>query len=195
MHTGRAEFAAWLGFLLLLSAVSARAEVIEIEPDGTTITHTGSSLLSRHSGEIEHVQSRQVKPPPPVLHAAASRHQIAEALVAAVAWQESHWRQRAVSTKGARGLMQLMPETAKTLGVNAGDPDGNAEGGAAYLRQLLQRFDGDITLALAAYNAGPAAVIRYGGVPPYPETQKYVAAVLDHLADISLTQSSSGAPQ
>jgi hypothetical protein len=195
MHTGKAEIAARVGFLLFLSAVSARAEVIEVEPDGTTITHTGPSLLSSRSGEIEHVQSPQVKPPPPALHAAASRHDIADALVAAVAWQESHWRQAAISPKGARGLMQLMPATAKTLGVNAGDPDGNAEGGAAYLRQLLQRFDGDITLALAAYNAGPAAVIRYGGVPPYPETQKYVAAVLDRLADISLTQSPSGAPQ
>jgi soluble lytic murein transglycosylase-like protein len=195
MHTGKAEIAARVGFLLFLSAVSARAEVIEVELDGTTITHTGPSLLSSRSGEIEHVQSPQVKPPPPALHAAASRHDIADALVAAVAWQESHWRQAAISPKGARGLMQLMPATAKTLGVNAGDPDGNAEGGAAYLRQLLQRFDGDITLALAAYNAGPAAVIRYGGVPPYPETQKYVAAVLDRLADISLTQSPSGAPQ
>src|SRR5205823_11361908 len=130
---------------------------------------------------------------PQALHAAASRHALSDALVASVAWQESHWRQISVSAKGAQGLMQLMPSTANILGVNARDADQNAEGGAAYLAQLLQRFDGDIARALAAYNAGPAAVIRYGGIPPYPETQKYVAAVLDHLADISLTQSSSRA--
>ncbi len=88
--------------------------------------------------------------------------------------------------------MQLMPATAESLGVNAGNADSNADGGAAYLQQLLQRFDGDIPRALAAYNAGPAAVIRYGGVPPYPETQKYVAAVLDRLADISLNQTPGG---
>jgi soluble lytic murein transglycosylase-like protein len=182
--------------MFLVVADAASADVIEIEPDGTAVNYSGPSAslaspILRGGIRMDRISTARL---PATLRTAANRQGIADALVAAVAWQESHWRQRAVSTKGARGLMQLMPETAKTLGVNAGDPDGNAEGGAAYLRQLLQRFDGDITLALAAYNAGPAAVIRYGGVPPFPETQKYVAVILDHLADISLTQSFPGAP-
>jgi soluble lytic murein transglycosylase-like protein len=167
--------------------------VIEVEPDGTTVTYSGPARPSPEP------LSQPAQVPNGVaaaaLRTAATRHGIADALIAAVAWQESHWRQSAVSPKGARGLMQLMPTTAKILHVNAADQNGNADGGATYLRQLLQQFDGDIPRTLAAYNAGPAAVIRYGGVPPYPETQKYVAAILDHLADVSLTQTSFGGLQ
>ena len=93
--------------------------------------------------------------------------------------------QSAVSPKGARGVMQLMPETAESLGVNADDLGDNIEGGTAYLSQLLQRYDGDLMRALAAYNAGPAAVERHGGIPPYSETQDFVAAVLDRLATMT----------
>lgn len=82
--------------------------------------------------------------------------------------------------------MQLMPNTARQLGVDPRNPLSNLDGGSAYLRDQLNRFGGRIDLALAAYNAGPEAVRRYGGVPPYRETQAYVAASLDRLADISL---------
>ena len=99
-----------------------------------------------------------------------------------MAWQESRLHQEAVSPKGARGVMQLMPQTAHDLGVNAASLDGNINGGAAYLAQMMQRFDGDIIKSLAAYNAGPEAVARYGGVPPYRETQDYVNAILGRLA-------------
>jgi soluble lytic murein transglycosylase-like protein len=197
MHTGRTETAAWLGLFVFLFAGAAGADVIEVEPDGTTVTYSGRSASPPSpvfSGEQRTGRTSRLRLPAS-LHAAASQHDIADALVGAVAWQESRWRQSAISARGARGLMQLMPSTAKSLGVNAADPDGNANGGAAYLEQLLRRFDGDVVRALAAYNAGPAAVIRYGGIPPYPETQKYVAAILDHLADISVNQSSSGASQ
>jgi len=88
--------------------------------------------------------------------------------------------------------MQLMPATAAALHVSANEIEGNVDGGARYLSDLMQRFHGDLASALAAYNAGPAAVVRYGGVPPYSETQKYVAAVLDTLADFSLNQQQSG---
>jgi soluble lytic murein transglycosylase-like protein len=93
---------------------------------------------------------------------------------------ESGFRPEAVSEDGAMGLTQLMPATAARLGVLAPlDPLANLEGGAKYLREQLDRFSGDLSLALAAYNAGPGAVARHGGVPPYAETQRFVSRVLD----------------
>jgi hypothetical protein len=100
-------------------------------------------------------------------------------LVEALIRVESAFNSRAVSSKGAMGLMQLMPGTAIELGVeNAFDVEENLRGGTAYLRSLLDRFSGDLTLALAGYNAGPGAVEKYRGVPPYPETTDYVRRVL-----------------
>jgi soluble lytic murein transglycosylase-like protein len=100
-------------------------------------------------------------------------------LVEAVIRVESAFNARALSHKGAMGLMQLMPDTADDLGVeNAFDVDENLRGGTTYLRQLLDRFDGDVELALAGYNAGPGAVEKYRGVPPYRETSDYVRRIL-----------------
>jgi soluble lytic murein transglycosylase-like protein len=100
-------------------------------------------------------------------------------LVEALIRAESAFNARALSNKGAMGLMQLMPGTASELGVeNAFDVEENLRGGTTYLRSLLDRFSGDVTLALAGYNAGPAAVEKYGGVPPYPETTAYVRRIL-----------------
>lgn len=108
----------------------------------------------------------------------AARYELDPLLVSAVVGIESAWNPEAVSVKGAIGLMQLMPETARILGVDPWDPEGNLDGGSRYLRSLLDRFDGDLELALAGYNAGPLAVERYEGVPPYPETVAYVERVL-----------------
>lgn len=109
---------------------------------------------------------------------AAERYGLPPSLVKAVVEAESSGVQDALSRAGAQGLMQLMPATARELGVvDPFDPAQNIDGGTRYLAQLLQRFEGDTDLALAAYNAGPGAVERHGGVPPYPETERYVRKV------------------
>jgi len=112
------------------------------------------------------------------IHDAARAHGVDPRLVAAVARRESAFNANAVSNAGACGVMQLMPATAQYLGVrNVFDPRENIFGGARYLRTLLDTFNGDIDLTLAAYNAGPGAVEKHHGVPPYRETKAYVAAV------------------
>ncbi len=116
------------------------------------------------------------------LEAGATAAELSPDLVEAVAWNESRLRPGLVSRAGAVGEMQLMPSTARTLGVDPNDSRQNYRGGAAYLARLLRRYDGDTIRALAAYNAGPGAVDRYGGLPPYRETRAYVAAVLERMS-------------
>ena len=109
----------------------------------------------------------------------AVRYDIQPILVAAIVEAESEFNPRAVSRRGAQGLMQLMPRTASSLGVrNVFDPRENIEGGVRHLRYLLDRYPGNVPLALAAYNAGEKAVDYYGGIPPYAETQQYVQKIL-----------------
>ena len=114
-----------------------------------------------------------------VIKAASGTYRLDPDLVNSVIRAESGFNVRAVSPKGAQGLMQLMPQTASELGVrNAFDPRANVEGGTRYLRELLERYNFDIVKALAAYNAGPQRVEQYGGVPPYYETKVYVARIV-----------------
>jgi soluble lytic murein transglycosylase-like protein len=122
---------------------------------------------------------------------AAAQYGISSDLVDAVAWQESRYNPRARSSAGAIGVMQLMPGTARTLGVtNPHDVRQNVAGGAAYLRAQLERFGNNVPLALAAYNAGPGAVMKYGGIPPYRETQNYVRQIMRRLSATSLQRNS-----
>jgi len=131
-------------------------------------------------------------PPPPApktpddfAAAAAKLYSLPEAFVRSVMRAESGFQLHALSPKGAIGLMQLMPGTARDLGVNPHDPEQNAMGGAKYLRDLLERYEGrpdQVLLALAAYNAGPAAVEKYHGVPPFAETYQYIWRVVNRWA-------------
>jgi soluble lytic murein transglycosylase-like protein len=131
--------------------------------------------LSAPAGETPH----HSQPMNEVINAVSSRHHLDPDLINSVIHAESGFNPKAVSPKGAQGLMQLMPQTASKLGVdNAFDPSANVEGGTRYLRELLERYNFDLIKALAAYNAGPQRVEQYHGVPPYYETQAYVARII-----------------
>jgi soluble lytic murein transglycosylase-like protein len=116
-----------------------------------------------------------------LIAAAAGRHKVDYALIKAIIKAESNFDHRAVSPKGAQGLMQLMPQTASSLQVrDSFEPEDNIEGGVRYLRYLIHVYGGDLRLALAAYNAGEKAVARHRGIPPFAETRTYVRRVLEH---------------
>jgi len=149
----------------------AAADLASIEPEEIFAANPAPLLLAAPYAEL--------------IRAAASRHGVDEKLIANVIAVESNFNPRAVSRKRAQGLMQLMPRTSARFSVtNVFDAAQNIEAGTRYLKELLDRFGGDTLLALAAYNAGPDMVARYGGIPPFRETQQYVRRIAALLADL-----------
>lgn len=146
---------------------------------------TAPSVILPNKEVCEQSADTGTKPPPPPYHRlilrAARQHELDPALLRAVIMAESSYNPNAVSNRGARGLMQLMPRTAAELGVkNCFDPEQNINGGARYLRKLLDRFDNDVQLALAAYNAGSRYVRKYNGIPPFRATHLYIKKVIKY---------------
>ena len=193
--------------MLLGLAVEARADVLELGADGArwvtgplagrpAAGGAGSVEAASAPVVVEGLQLPDHVIADPARHAAgipprytakiaelAARYDLSPSLLEALVWQESRWQENARSPVGARGLAQLMPGTARYLGVNSDDPFQNLEGGARYLREQLDRFGGDLEKALAAYNAGPGRVERAGGIPNIRETQNYVAAIIARLSN------------
>ena len=157
------------GFAAQLASVTGTpAAAATTDTPATTGAGAGTGASTPYAAEID---------------AAAAKYNVDPALLRGLIRQESNFNANATSPAGARGLTQLMPGTAAALGVDPSVPAQAIEGGAKYLRQQLDRFGNDPAKALAAYNAGPGAVQRYGGVPPYAETQNYVRKVMGYAAE------------
>jgi len=156
----------------------ARIPLLRTAANGITPSTTQSSFAA--SLEMSAADKANREKIEQMIREVSVRYRVDPALVRAVMQTESNWNSRAVSRKGALGLMQLGPGTAQQLGVNnAFDPKQNLDGGVRYLHMLLERYNGDLDRALAAYNAGPGAVDRAGGIPRYRETRNYVQKVTD----------------
>ncbi len=161
----------------IVTAVPANAEVYRLATNDGTVHFTNAPTDPRYRGlgYSSGTAAGYLRLPP----ADTGRYGVPERLVQAVIRVESAFNPRAVSIRGAQGLMQLMPETASLLGVrNSFDPQQNIDGGVRHLRGLIDRFGNDLPMALAAYNAGEKAVVTYRGIPPFAETRDYVTRVL-----------------
>lgn len=161
----------WLSFLT--QQASAYGSGPAVNPFAAVLDQLTASPNAAASGSYAAPSSMRA-----AFTSAASQTGLSPALLQAVAHVESNDSSTAVSSAGAIGVMQLMPTTAASLGVNPYDASSNIMGGARYLAGLLHQFDGNLPLSLAAYNAGPGAVEAYGGIPPYAQTQAYVQKVL-----------------
>jgi soluble lytic murein transglycosylase-like protein len=205
--------AALLGTQLVTLQTGQVLRVDRADRDGDTIFLTvGQDVTLLGAGDVlkieEEPDPRKPKPikttvaeandPKALIRKAAQAHGLPVHIVESVAAAESAFRTDAVSHKGAIGVMQLMPGTARQLGVDPHDVEQNIEGGTRYLRQLLLKYQGDpdqVVKALAAYNAGPGAVARYGGVPPYRETRGYVRKIVKKVLEAEDREKTQVAPR
>jgi len=175
------------GARLHITGYERDGERVRLTVDGGTVSVAAADLVAvepeEHFAAVAAPPAMAAGPFGNLIHAAAQRHGVDEALITWVIAVESNFNPRAVSRRRARGLMQLLPTTAALYAVgDIFDPAQNIDAGTHYLKDLLARYRGDLRLALAAYNAGPEMVERYGGVPPFPETQKYVRVITGHMA-------------
>lgn len=200
---------AWLVCVLLMGGVlgtgapavaatgsggALAGDATDAEPGGGQHVHAAAGSASGGAPDMSDARTAPAQPIVlanlpfrALIGATARRHGVPASLLTALVWQESGFRANARSKAGARGLTQLMPGTARDLGVRRiDDPAENLDGGARYLKALLIRF-GSSPLALAAYNAGPHAVVRHGGIPPYEETRRYVRSVLSFAARLRVS--------
>jgi len=212
------RFLRHIATLLLLTSTVFAVEIAELR-NGFNIPHRSretrdgevrlylddqkKSFVDVSAGEVERYRSEPdslpatlpevAKSTGQIVSEASEKHSVDSDFIHSVIKQESAGNAKAVSRTGARGLMQLMPGTAQQLGVkDSFSPEQNVGGGTKYLRELLERYNGDAVKALAAYNAGPAAVDRYKGVPPYRETRQYVQRV---VTDYNRSKQGSGEPK
>jgi transglycosylase-like protein with SLT domain len=174
------------GARLHITGYERDGDRVRLAVDGGTVSVAADDLVAVEPEEhFAAVPVMPVETPGPfgnLIHAAAEKHGVDEGLIKQVIAVESNFNPRAVSRQRAQGLMQLLPTTAALYSVaNIFDPAQNIDAGTHYLKDLLARYRGDLRLALAAYNAGPEMVERYGGVPPFPETQKYVRVITAHM--------------
>ena len=161
----------------------AASDVVAIEPEEVFKPNPPASVPAKITG-----------PYAKLIRDAAAKHGVNEALIRRVIAAESNFNPRAVSMKDAFGLMQLLPETAARYNVmNMFDPAQNIDAGTRYLKALLDQYDGNLPLALAAYNAGPQTVARYGGIPPFPETQSYVRRITSEVTKVKAQNRRAGA--
>ena len=190
--------AARADYAVLKSGVRLHITGYETSGDRVRLTMTGGSVEIPNDElvSVEPEDTFEAIPVPKaadapfgeLIRASAEKNGVDEKLIRRVIAAESNFNPKAVSRKQAQGLMQLLPETAAQYSVkNVFDPAQNIEGGTHYLKDLLQKYGGNVELALAAYNAGPDVVLRYGGVPPFAETRNYVKKITSELAKASPT--------
>ena len=175
------------GARLHITGYERDGEQVRLTVEGGTVNVAAADLLAvepeEHFVEVPTIPVTTPGPFGGLIHAAAKKHGVDEGLITQVIAVESNFNPRAVSRKRAQGLMQLLPKTAARYSVaNIFDPAQNIDAGTHYLKDLLARYRGNLPLALAAYNAGPDMVERYGGIPPFPETQKYVRQITAKVA-------------
>jgi Rod binding domain-containing protein len=159
-----------------------KQEAVKQRSDSSMLKRSPDTVRPKQSQAVPDTVSQRISGYSTIIREAADRHSVDENLLKAVIASESGGKANARSAKDAKGLMQLVDSTAADMGVkNVWNPRDNILGGAKYLRQLLDRFDGNLKLAVASYNAGPGAVEKHKGVPPYKETKEYVSKVLDYF--------------